>query len=281
VLNIDGVIMTKLDGDARGGAALSVKEVVGRPIAFASTGEKLEDFDLFHPDRMASRILGMGDVLTLIEQAEAAFDMEEAEKAANAMMSGQFTLMDFLDQMRQVRKMGPLKNLLNLMPGMGKELKDVDIDERELDRVEAVILSMTKEERINPDLMNASRRNRVAKGSGRPIGEVNNLLKQFGEMQKMMKAMGPGMAQAMKGGGGRIKQARAISKAVKAGDIDPAQLEALGLPSIPGLPGAGKPRAQMPSLPGANDAKPKAGGRVTQPGTMSGPSKNAKKKKKR
>jgi signal recognition particle subunit SRP54 len=281
VLNIDGVIMTKLDGDARGGAALSVKEVVGRPIAFASTGEKLEDFDLFHPDRMASRILGMGDVLTLIEQAEATFDMEEAEKAANAMMSGQFTLMDFLDQMRQVRKMGPLKNLLNLMPGMGKELKDVDIDERELDRVEAVILSMTKAERINPDLMNASRRNRVAKGSGRPIGEVNNLLKQFGEMQKMMKAMGPGMAQAMKGGGGRIKQARAISKAVKAGDIDPAQLEALGLPSIPGLPGAGRPRAQMPSLPGASDAKTKAGGRVTQPGTMSGPSKNAKKKKKR
>ena len=285
-LNIDGVIMTKLDGDARGGAALSVKEVVGRPIAFASTGEKLEDFDVFHPDRMASRILGMGDVLTLIEQAESVFDQDEAEKAAEALMSGQFTLMDFLEQMRQVRKMGPLKNLLGLMPGMAKELKNTEIDERELDRVEAIILSMTKVERSNPDLMNTSRRQRVAKGSGRPIGEVANLLKQFGEMQKMMKSMGPGMAAAMKGGGGRLKQARAISKAVKSGDIDPAQLQALGLPNIPGLPGGtgggGGGRPQMPSLPGAGGAKASAGGgRVTAPGTMNGPGKNAKKKKKR
>ena len=281
-LAIDGVILTKLDGDARGGAALSVKEVIGRPIAFASTGEKLADFDQFHPDRMASRILGMGDMLTLIEQAEHHFDQDQAEKAAEALMSGQFTLMDFLEQMRQVRKMGPLKNLLSMMPGVGKELKDVDVDERELDRVEAVILSMTKDERINPDIMNAARRQRVAAGSGRPLLEVNNLLKQFGEMQKMMKSMGPGMMSAMKGGGGRLKQARAISKAVKSGDVDPEQLRALGMPNIPGLPGevrgGGGPR--MPSLPPSGGAKKGGGGgRVTAPGTQSFA--QPKKKKKR
>jgi signal recognition particle subunit SRP54 len=277
-LAIDGVIMSKLDGDARGGAALSVKEVIGRPIAFASTGEKLADFDQFHPDRMASRILGMGDVLTLIEQAEQVFDQGEAEKAAEALMSGQFTLMDFLDQMRQVRKMGPLKNLLSMMPGVGKELKDVDLDERELDRVEAVILSMTKAERVNPDMMNASRRQRVAAGSGRPLSEVNNLLKQFGEMQKMMKSMGPGMAQAMKGGGGRIKQARAISKAVKSGDIDPEQLRALGMPNVPGLPSEPRAMPRMPSLPPVSTGPKKAGGRVTAPGTQAGPGKKKKKR---
>ncbi len=278
-LAIDGVILTKLDGDARGGAALSVKEVIGRPIAFASTGEKLADFDQFHPDRMASRILGMGDMLTLIEQAEQHFDQEQAEKAAEAMMSGQFTLMDFLEQMRQVRKMGPLKNLLSLMPGVGKELKDVDVDERELDRVEAVILSMTKEERVNPDIMNASRRQRVAAGSGRPLIEVNNLLKQFGEMQKMMKSMGPGMAAAMKGGGGRLKQARAISKAVKSGDVDPEQLRALGMPNIPGLPGEVRGAPKLPSLPPSGGPKKGGGGRVTAPGTQSFA--QPKKKKKR
>ena len=277
-LAIDGVIMSKLDGDARGGAALSVKEVIGRPIAFASTGEKLADFDQFHPDRMASRILGMGDMLTLIEQAEQHFDQDQAEKAAEALMSGQFTLMDFLEQMRQVRKMGPLKNLLSLMPGVGKELKDVDVDERELDRVEAVILSMTHEERVNPDIMNASRRQRVATGSGRPLQEVNNLLKQFGEMQKMMKQMGPGMTAAMKGGGGRIKQARAISKAVRSGDIDPEQLRALGMPSIPGLPGAAQSAPRMPSLPPPGPGPKKSGGRVTAPGTPAGPGKKKKKR---
>jgi signal recognition particle subunit SRP54 len=278
-LAIDGVILTKLDGDARGGAALSVKEVIGRPIAFASTGEKLGDFDQFHPDRMASRILGMGDMLTLIEQAEQHFDQEQAEKAAEQLMAGTFTLMDFLEQMRQVRKMGPLKNLLSLMPGVGKELKDVDVDERELDRVEAVILSMTKEERVNPDIVNASRRQRIATGSGRPLQEVNNLLKQFGEMQKMMKSMGPGMAAAMKGGGGRLKQARAISKAVKSGDVDPEQLRALGMPNIPGLPGEQRPAPRLPQLPASGGPK-KAGGRITAPGTTSGPA-NKKKKKKR
>jgi signal recognition particle subunit SRP54 len=277
-LAIDGVIMSKLDGDARGGAALSVKEVIGRPIAFASTGEKLADFDQFHPDRMASRILGMGDVLTLIEQAEKVFDEEQAEKAAEQLLAGTFTLMDFLEQMRSVRKMGPLKNLLGMMPGMGKELKDVDLDERELDYVEAIILSMTKQERVDPDLMNASRRQRVAKGSGRSIQEVNNLLKQFGEMQKMMKQMGPGLTAAMKGGGGRIKQARAISKAVKSGDVDPEQLRALGMGNIPGLPAAPGGAPRLPSLPPAAGPKNRGGGRTTAPGTQSGP---AKKKKKR
>jgi signal recognition particle subunit SRP54 len=280
ILNIDGVIMTKLDGDARGGAALSVKEVIGRPIAFASTGEKLADFDQFHPDRMASRILGMGDVLTLIEQAEQAFDAGQAEAAAEALMSGTFTLTDFMDQMRQVRKMGPLKNLLSMMPGVGKELKDVDIDDRELDRVEAIILSMTKEERVNTDLINASRRQRIASGAGRPLVEVNNLLKQFGEMQKMMKSMGPGMAKAMKGGGGKFQQARAVAKAVRSGDIDPDQLKALGLPGG-GMGGMAGAPPKLPSLPMAGSGGKKAGGgRVTAPGsTPTFQNKNKKKKR--
>ena len=287
VLALDGVILTKLDGDARGGAALSVKEVIGKPIAFASTGEKLADFDQFHPDRMASRILGMGDVLTLIEQAEQHFDADQAQKAAESLMSGQFTLMDFLEQMRSVRKMGSLQKLLSMMPGMSKELKDVDIDDRELDRVEAIILSMTTAERIDPDMMNASRRQRVARGSGRSTIEVNNLLKQFGEMQKMMKQMGPTMTAAMKsGGGGRIKQANALRKAVKSGELDAADLQQFGLPSMPGVPrpaAPGLPSGKMPSLPGAPSGagRPSGGGRVTVAGTPSGPSNKNKKKKKR
>ncbi|HVF75154.1 MAG TPA: signal recognition particle protein [Acidimicrobiales bacterium] len=192
-LELDGVILTKLDGDARGGAALSVKEVVGRPIAFASTGEKLEDFDTFHPDRMASRILGMGDVLTLIEKAEQAYDKDEAEKAAAALMEGRFTLEDFLEQMQQIKKMGPLQNIIGMMPGIPKEMKQAQIDDRELARVEAIIHSMTLEERRNPELINGSRRLRVANGSGVTTSEVNLLLKQFKEMQRMMKGFG-GMA---------------------------------------------------------------------------------------
>ena len=192
-LELDGVILTKLDGDARGGAALSVKEVVGRPIAFASTGEKLEDFDTFHPDRMASRILGMGDVLTLIEKAEQAYDKDEAEKAAAALIEGKFTLEDFLDQMQQIKKMGPLQNIIGMLPGVPKEMKQAQIDDRELARVEAIIHSMTLEERRNPELINGSRRLRVANGSGVTTSEVNLLLKQFKEMQRMMKGFG-GMA---------------------------------------------------------------------------------------
>ncbi len=289
-LAIDGVIMTKLDGDARGGAALSVKEVIGRPIAFASTGEKLADFDQFHPERMAGRILGMGDVMTLIEQAEAAFDQEQAEKAAESMMSGKFTLDDFLEQMQSVRKMGPMKNLLNLIPGMGKELKDVDLDDRELDRVEAIIRSMTRVERADPGIVDGSRRQRIATGSGRPLAEVNGLLKQFGEMQKMMKSLGPAMMP--KGGGAmsRMKQARSIQKGLKDGSVDPEQLKALGL-DIPSMPGAGgggvggaggaKPALPgLPALPSGGRAIPK-GGRATPPGSVSRPNASSGKKKKK
>jgi signal recognition particle subunit SRP54 len=197
-LEIDGVILSKLDGDARGGAALSVKEVIGRPIAFASVGEKLADFEPFHPDRMASRILGMGDMLTLIEKAEQAYDRQEAEKAAAKLQSGRFTLEDFLEQMQQIKKMGPLQNIVGMLPGIPKELKKAEIDDREVARVEAIIRSMTPEERNSPEIMNGSRRLRVAKGSGVTTSEVNQLLKQFKEMQKMMKVLGRG-----KGGKGR------------------------------------------------------------------------------
>ncbi len=198
VLEIDGVILSKLDGDSRGGAALSVKEVIGRPIAFASTGEKLADFEPFHPDRMASRILGMGDVLTLIEKAEQAYDAGEAEKAAEKLTSGKFTLEDFLDQMQQLKKMGPLQGLVGMLPGIPKEIKNAEIDDREIARVEAIIRSMTPAERRDPSLMNGSRRLRVAQGSGMTTNDVNQLLKQFKEMQKMMRFLGKG-----KGGKGR------------------------------------------------------------------------------
>ncbi len=199
VLAIDGVILSKLDGDARGGAALSVKEVIGRPIAFASVGEKLADFEPFHPDRMASRILGMGDMLTLIEKAEQAYDRDEAEVAAAKLQSGRFNLEDFLEQMQQVKKMGPLQNIVGMMPGIPKELRKAEIDDREVARVEAIIKSMTLAERRTPEIMNGSRRLRVANGSGVTTSEVNQLLKQFKDMQKMMKMMG----RATKGGKGR------------------------------------------------------------------------------
>ena len=189
-LELDGVILSKLDGDTRGGAALSVKEVIGRPIAFASTGEKMDAFDLFHPDRMAGRILGMGDVLSLIEQAEEVFEKDEAEQAAARLLEGQFTFDDFLDQMRQVQKMGSLSSLMAMMPGVPKELKNVNIDDGELKRVEAIICSMTADERRQPELINGSRRLRIANGSGTTTGEVNRLVKQFQEMQKLMKRMG-------------------------------------------------------------------------------------------
>jgi signal recognition particle subunit SRP54 len=189
-LELEGVILSKLDGDARGGAALSVKEVIGRPIAFASTGEKLDAFEQFHPDRMAGRILGMGDVMSLIEQAEEVFEKDEAEKAATRLLEGEFTFDDFLDQMRQVQKMGSLSSLMAMMPGIPKELKGVDIDDRELKRVEAIICSMTTDERRHPELINGNRRLRIANGSGTTTSEVNRLVKQFQEMQKLMKRMG-------------------------------------------------------------------------------------------
>ena len=203
-LEIDGVIMSKLDGDARGGAALSVKEVIGRPIAFASTGEKLSEFEQFHPDRMAGRILGMGDMLSLIEQAEQAFEKDQAEAAAEKLMEGEFTLDDFLEQMQALKKMGPLGNLLGMMPGMPKELKGAEIGDDQLKPVEAIIRSMTPAERRKPEVINGSRRTRIANGSGTTVGDVNRLVKQFSEMQKMMKKMGAmGMGKGKKGKKGR------------------------------------------------------------------------------
>jgi signal recognition particle subunit SRP54 len=198
-LRLDGVIITKLDGDARGGAALSVKEVVGRPIAFASTGERLADFEPFYPDRMAGRILGMGDVLTLIERAEQTYDHDVAAKAATKLQEGAFTLEDFLEQMQEVKKMGPLSGIVGMLPGIPKELKNANISDKELGRVEAIIHSMTIAERREPALINGSRRQRIANGSGSSVSEVNLLLKQFKEMQKMMKQFSgmPGMGRAL------------------------------------------------------------------------------------
>ena len=193
VVDFDGVVMTKLDGDARGGAALSVKQVTGKPILFASTGEKLDQFERFHPDRMAQRILGMGDVMSLIEKAERQFDEDEAAKLEKQLRKGEFTLEDFLKQLKMVRRMGPLSNLLGMMPGFaGQELKGVKVDEREIDRVEAIILSMTPEERRHPELIKGSRRIRIAKGSGTNVQAVNHLVKQFAQMQKVMKQMAGG-----------------------------------------------------------------------------------------
>ncbi|MFT3862929.1 MAG: signal recognition particle protein [Solirubrobacterales bacterium] len=190
----DGVVMTKLDGDARGGAALSVKAVTGKPIMFASTGEKIEDFDKFHPDRMAQRILGMGDVLSLIEKAESQVDEKAAEELQDKLKKDQFTLEDFLTQMRQVRKMGPLSGILGMLPGMGamKQLKNANIDERQLDRTEAIILSMTPAERADPHLIKGRRRKRIADGSGTKVQEVRALVKQFDQMRVMMRSMANG-----------------------------------------------------------------------------------------
>ena len=190
ILALDGVILTKLDGDARGGAALSVKEVVGRPIAFASTGEKLDDFEPFYPDRLASRILGMGDVETLIDKAEAAFKEEEAAQAATRLMEGAFTFDDFLDMMTQVLKMGSLSSILGMMPGVGRQLRNTDIDESRIVRITGMIHSMTPQERAQPDIIDASRRRRIAAGSGCKPSDVKSLVDQFKQMRTMMKAMG-------------------------------------------------------------------------------------------
>ncbi len=201
-LAISGVILTKLDGDARGGAALSVKQVIGKPIAFAATGEKLDAFEQFHPDRMASRILGMGDMLTLIEQAERVFETDQAEATAAKMLEGAFTLDDFLDQLQQLKKMGPLQNVMGMIPGMPKEMKNAEIGDDQVKLTEAIIRSMTPDERRRPEIINGSRRNRIAKGSGTQIADVNRLVKQFGEMQKMMKRMGASGAKGGKGAKG-------------------------------------------------------------------------------
>lgn len=188
-LDFDGVVLTKLDGDSRGGAALSVRAVVDKPIKFISTGEKMEDLDVFYPDRMASRILGMGDVISLVERAQQAFDEEDARKMNKKMRENKFDLNDFLSQMQQIKKMGNVKDLMAMIPGMGNAIKDVDISNDSFKPIEAAILSMTPKERENPDLIDGSRRRRIAKGSGNSIQEVNNLLKQFDQMRKMMKKM--------------------------------------------------------------------------------------------
>ncbi len=188
-LGIDGVMLTKLDGDTRGGAALSIRAVTGKPIKFCGIGEKLEDLEPFYPDRMASRILGMGDMLSLIEEAEMKLDAKKAEDMAKKFKENRFDMNDLLDQFAQVKKMGPLKSVLSKLPGMDKQLRDVDIDDRQMDRMEAIILSMTKKEREKPEIINASRKRRIAAGSGMKVEDVNRLLKQYEQMQKMMKML--------------------------------------------------------------------------------------------
>ena len=207
-IGIDGVILTKLDGDTRGGAALSIRSVTGKPILYIGMGEKLSDLEQFYPDRMASRILGMGDIQSLIEKAAAQVDEEQAKELSQKLRKAEFDYNDFLSQMQQIKKMGGMGSILSMMPGVGSQLAGVDMDEgeRSMHRVESIILSMTKEERANPGLMNPSRKQRIAKGAGVDIGEVNRLVKQFDQMKKMMKQMpglmGGGKRKGMKGLGG-------------------------------------------------------------------------------
>jgi signal recognition particle subunit SRP54 len=192
-VQFDGVVMSKLDGDARGGAALSVKAVTGKPILFASTGEKLEQFERFHPDRMAQRILGMGDVMSLIEKAEGQFDEADSIELERKLRRNEFGLDDFLKQLRTIRRMGPLTSLLGMIPGLaGAQLQNADVDERELDRIQAIILAMTPEERRRPELIKGSRRLRIARGSGTNVQHVNRLVKQFEQMRKVMRGVGRG-----------------------------------------------------------------------------------------
>ena len=206
-INFDGVVLTKLDGDTRGGAALSIKAIVNKPIKFVGTGEKMDALDVFYPSRMADRILGMGDVVSLVERAQEQFDEEEARKLQKKIMKDQFDFNDFLAQLQQIKKMGNVKDLMGMIPGMGKAIKDVDVPDDAFKGVEAIILSMTPKERANPALLNTSRKNRIAKGSGTNIQEVNKLIKQFEDMRKMMKMMSNprnmmGMMSKLKGMGG-------------------------------------------------------------------------------
>ena len=235
-LALDGVILTKLDGDARGGAALSVKEVVQRPIAFASTGEKLADFDVFHPDRLAGRILGMGDMLTLIEKAEEAYDKQDAEEAASKLMEGRFTLEDFLTQMQQLKKMGPLQNLIGLMPGVPKEVRQAQIDDRHVGRIEAIIRSMTPREREQPELIDGSRRTRIAKGSGTTPSEVGALVTQFSEVQRLMKRFGGFGSKKVRAG---RKDKKKLKQGGRTTSKGPAPLPAVDLSSLAERPKGG------------------------------------------
>jgi len=252
-VDFTGVVLTKLDGDARGGAALSIREVTGKPIMYASTGEKQDDFDVFHPERMASRILGMGDMLTLIEQAEAVMDEEKALEAASRLGSGELTLEDFLDQMLMIRRMGPLGNILKMLPG-GKQMSEMAdmVDEKHLDRIQAIIRGMTPEERINPKILNASRRKRIANGSGVTVTDVNQLVERFFEAKKMMGAMAGQMGM---GGMGKRSATKKKPKGRKGkngkrkggGRRGPSQprMPMGGFPGMgggmPGIPGGGMP----------------------------------------
>lgn len=246
-VDFTGVVLTKLDGDARGGAALSIREVTGKPIMFASTGEKLEDFDVFHPERMASRILGMGDMLSLIEQAESVMDQDKAEAAAAKLGSGELTLEDFLDQMLMIRRMGPIGNILKMLPG-GKQMSDMAemVDEKHLDRIQAIIRGMTAAERDNPKILNASRRKRIASGSGVTVAEVNQLVERFFEAKKMMGkmagqfGMGPVSRSATKKQAKGRKGKNGKRKPVKRGPTQP-KMPMGGMPGMPGMGGAGMP----------------------------------------
>jgi len=257
-VGITGVVLSKLDGDARGGAALSVRHVTGEPILFASTGEKLEDFDVFHPDRMASRILGMGDVLTLIEQAEQAFDEDQKEKMTSKLLGGeQFTLEDFLDQLIAVRRMGPIANILGMMPGMG-QVKDqlAELDDSHFDRITAIIRSMTPGERTNPKIINGSRRVRIANGSGVTVMDVNQLLNRFTDAQKMMKQMGGMMGLPGAGRRKATKSPKNKRKGTKGGN----RPRAVGGGMPAGFPGG------MPQLPPGLDPNALGGGQGLPPG---------------
>jgi signal recognition particle subunit SRP54 len=254
-VGITGVVLSKLDGDARGGAALSVRAVTGQPILFASTGEKLEDFDVFHPERMASRILDMGDILTLIEQAERAFDDDQKERMTAKLMGGeQFTLEDFLEQLIAVRRMGPIANVLGMLPGMG-QMKDqlAEVDDKHFDRVTAIIRSMTPGERTNPKILNGSRRVRIANGSGTTVTDVNQLLNRFADAQKMMKQMG-GMMGLPGGGRKATKSPKNKRKGNKGGNRPRPAVTGGGVPQMP----AGFDPSALPGLaPGSAFTPPK------------------------
>ncbi|MGH3916832.1 MAG: signal recognition particle protein [Pseudonocardiaceae bacterium] len=256
-----GVVLTKLDGDARGGAALSVRQVTGCPILFASNGEKLEDFDVFHPDRMASRILGMGDMLTLIEQAEQAFDAEQAEQAAAKIGSGELTLEDFLEQMQAVRRMGPISNLLGMLPGAGQmKAQLAEVDDKQLDRLQAIIRGMTPGERADPKIINASRRQRIARGSGVTVSEVNQLVDRFFEARKLMQQMAGQFGLGGFSSGRKTRKGKKGKKAKGRGPTPPKIRGGLpgGFPDVTGMgQGApGSPTARPPFGESALDQLP-------------------------
>lgn len=254
-VDFTGVVLTKLDGDARGGAALSIREVTGKPIMFASTGEKMEDFDVFHPDRMSSRILGMGDMLSLIEQAEQTLDQEQAMETAEKLARGELTLEDFLNQMLMIRKMGPIGNLLKMLPGGSQMSQMADmVDEKQLDRIQAIIRGMTPQERQDPKILNASRRKRIANGSGVSVSEVNQLIERFFEAKKMMGKMAGQMGMPGMGGRSATKK-KPKGRKGKNGKRKPAKRRSGGgmpggMPGMPNMAELQKMQEQMGGMGG-------------------------------